>query len=117
MIAVDRVARTRSRRPGTNCVSGPIASCGWASSISRSSVVPERPTPTTNGAGASTRSSRCGSAAALLASEANSARPSAEPVSGSTACSGWGISPTTLPRSLLTPAMSATEPFGFWPGA
>ena len=32
--------------------SGGIASCGWASSISRSRVVPERPTPTTNGAGA-----------------------------------------------------------------
>ena len=35
----------------TKWVSGGIASSGWASSISRSSVVPERPTPTTNGAG------------------------------------------------------------------
>ena len=33
------------------CVSGGIASSGWASSISRSRVVPERPTPTMNGAG------------------------------------------------------------------
>ena len=36
----------------TKWVSGGIASSGWASSIIRSSVVPERPTPTTNGAGA-----------------------------------------------------------------
>src|SRR4051812_3343017 len=35
-----------------NCVSGGIVSSGWASSISRSSVVPERATPTMNGAGA-----------------------------------------------------------------
>src|SRR5215212_5369068 len=43
--------------------------------------------------------------------------PSAEPTSGSTACSGWGMSPTTLPASLATPAMSANDPFGFCPGA
>ena len=41
--------------------------------------------------------------------------PSAEPSSGSTACSGCGISPITLPRSLQTPATSSTEPFGFSP--
>ena len=58
-----------------------------------------------------------GAAALAAASDSNSFRPSAEPVSGSTACSGWGINPTTLPRSLLTPATSATEPFGFCPGA
>ena len=45
-------------------------------------------------------------------------RPSAEPpVSSSTACSGWGIRPKTLPRSLQTPAMSWTEPLKFSPGA
>ena len=44
------------------------------------------------------------------------ASPSSEPVSGSTACSGCGISPTTLPAALETPAMSRAEPFGFSPG-
>ena len=44
--------------------------------------------------------------------------PSAvEPVSGSTACSGCGIRPSTLPASLTTPAMSLSEPLGFSPGA
>ena len=51
------------------------------------------------------------------ATEWNSLSPSSEPVSGSTACSGWGISPTTLPAALETPAMSRAEPFGFSPGA
>ena len=37
---------------GTQCVSPGIATSGWESSISRSSVVPERVTPQTNGAGA-----------------------------------------------------------------
>ena len=31
------------------------------------------------------------------------------------ACSGCGISPTTFPASLRTPAMSPTEPFGLPP--
>ena len=34
------------------------------------------------------------------------------PVSDSTACSGWGMSPTTLPRSLRMPAMSRALPLG-----
>ncbi len=39
--------------------------------------------------------------------------PSADgPVSGSTACSGCGIRPATLPASFTTPAMSRAEPFG-----
>ncbi len=38
--------------------------------------------------------------------------PSAGPSSGSTACSGCGISPRTLPSRLHTPATSWTEPFG-----
>src|SRR5579859_6514790 len=49
--------------------------------------------------------------------DSNSLSPSAEPVSGSTACSGWGISPKTLPSSLQMPAMSSWEPLGLWPGA
>ncbi len=53
--------------------------------------------------------------AAATASKTRS--PSVEPVSGSTACSGCGIRPTTLPASLRTPAMSRAEPFGFCPGA
>ena len=47
----------------------------------------------------------------------NSLRASADPVIRSTACSGWGMSPKTLPSSLHTPATSPTEPLGFWPGA
>jgi len=35
-----------------------------------------------------------------------------EPSSGSTACSGCGIRPKTFPRSLTTPAIAPTEPFG-----
>ena len=57
------------------------------------------------------------SAAAAPTTERNSFSPSSEPVSGSTACSGCGISPTTLPAALETPAMSRAEPFGFCPGA
>ena len=34
------------------------------------------------------------------------------PVRSSTACSGCGMSPTTLPRSLVIPAMSRSEPLG-----
>jgi hypothetical protein len=34
------------------------------------------------------------------------------PVRSSTACSGWGIRPTTRPFSLVTPAMSLELPFG-----
>ena len=49
--------------------------------------------------------------------DSNSFNPSTEPVSGSTACSGCGISPTTLPAALETPAMSRSEPLGFSPGA
>src|SRR4051794_12598303 len=41
----------------------------------------------------------------------NSRSPSVEPVSGSTACSGCGISPRTLPASLVTPATSRSDPF------
>ena len=39
-------------------------------------------------------------------------RPSVEPSSGSTACSGCGINPATLPARLVTQAMSPTEPLG-----
>ena len=34
------------------------------------------------------------------------------PVRSSTACSGCGISPTTLPASLVTPAIARWEPLG-----
>src|SRR5438270_8905061 len=49
--------------------------------------------------------------------DSKSFSPSIDPVSGSTACSGWGISPNTLPAWLHTPAMSSWEPFGFCPWA
>ena len=54
---------------------------------------------------------------AASTSEPRISAPSAEPSSGSTACSGCGIRPKTFPRSLQTPATSATAPFGFSPGA
>jgi len=40
-------------------------------------------------------------------------RPSSDPRQPSDALSGWGIIPTTLPRSFETPAMPFNEPFGF----
>ena len=39
-------------------------------------------------------------------------RPSPEPSSSSTPRSGWGITPTTLPRSLATAAAPCCEPLG-----
>src|SRR5207248_11018075 len=46
----------------------------------------------------------------------NIARPSSlQPVNESTACSGCGIRPTTLPASLQMPAMSRADPFGLPP--
>ena len=56
------------------------------------------------------------SAAAAPTTERNSSEAVDRPVSGSTACSGCGIRPTTLPAALETPAMSRAEPFGFSPG-
>src|SRR6476619_1537408 len=47
------------------------------------------------------------------ASEVKNPRPSVpDPVRSSTECSGCGIRPTTLPRSLVMPAMSRAEPLG-----
>ncbi len=40
----------------------------------------------------------------------NSRRPSVRPWAGSTARSGWGMRPSTLPRSLRMPAMWRAEP-------
>ena len=37
------------------------------------------------------------------------------PVRASTACSGWGMRPTTFPASLVIPAMSRREPLGLPP--
>ena len=41
--------------------------------------------------------------------------PSVLPSRGSTACSGCGISPSTLPSSFATPAIASTEPLGLAP--
>ena len=46
---------------------------------------------------------------AASTSEASTSAPSPEPSSGSTACSGWGMRPMTLPSALRTPATSATR--------
>ena len=64
-----------------------------------SSAAPREPTASARQAGAS---ARC--AAAASTSAASRSPPSADPSSGSTACSGWGMSPMTLPASLTTPA-------------
>src|SRR5688572_26576357 len=45
-------------------------------------------------------------------SDAKSACPPVGPTSGSTACSGCGMSPTTLPASFLIPAIPRRAPFG-----
>ncbi len=48
--------------------------------------------------------------------EPNTSSPSADgPVSGSMACSGCGMSPTTRPSAEATPAMSFAAPFGVAP--
>src|SRR5690606_37371743 len=45
--------------------------------------------------------------------EATTPSPSVDgPVSASTACSGWGMRPTTFPASLAMPAMSRIAPLG-----
>ena len=49
--------------------------------------------------------------AATSTSAASRSPPSADPSRGSTACSGWGMSPMTLPVSLPTPATFPSEPF------
>src|SRR6476661_8744997 len=51
--------------------------------------------------------------AALATNEAMIPRPSSEPRTASTAVSGWGISPATLPAVFVTPAIARSEPFGF----
>src|SRR5439155_24296444 len=45
-------------------------------------------------------------------SDAINGWPPVGPTSGSTACSGCGINPTTLPRSFRTPAIAFVAPFG-----
>ena len=60
-------------------------------------------------AAASTVSTRAAHAhaATRLRTEVKNASPSVDgPNPSSTACSGWGMRPTTLPRSLVMPAMS-----------
>ena len=48
--------------------------------------------------------------AAISSRPPTTARPSVEPISASTACSGCGIRPKTLPASLQTPATRAVAP-------
>jgi hypothetical protein len=55
--------------------------------------------------------------AVVRRTDSNNPRPPVGPSRGSTACSGWGMRPTTLPAGLRTPAMSDSEPLGLWPGA
>src|SRR5699024_10169879 len=49
-------------------------------------------------------------------SDANSPKPSTDgPVNVSTACSGCGMTPTTVPATLVMPAISRYEPLGLSP--
>ena len=48
-----------------------------------------------------------------LTTDSSTTRPSALPIHGSEARSGWGISPTTLRAALQIPAMLWREPLGF----
>jgi RTX calcium-binding nonapeptide repeat (4 copies) len=101
-----------SETGGTNTFNGGNGADGGAGSDS--AVIDAGDTPSTS------RRSPPEPAAqtwAPASTEARSGRPPVGPSSGSTACSGCGISPTTLPAWLLTPAMSATAPLGLWPGA
>ena len=50
-------------------------------------------------------------AAAASTRAASRSPPSADPRSGSTACSGCGMSPITLPASFTTPATLPSDPF------
>ena len=50
--------------------------------------------------------------AALSTSERMIPSPSSEPRTASTAVSGWGIRPATLPAALVTPAIARSDPFG-----
>src|SRR5919197_4284221 len=49
---------------------------------------------------------------AAARSQWNTACPPVGPRSGSTACSGWGIIPSTFPASLRSPAMPFALPLG-----
>ena len=55
---------------------------------------------------------QAGTAAAISRSPPTTTRPSIEPISASTACSGCGIRPNTLPASLQTPAIRSEAPLG-----
>src|SRR5699024_2485249 len=80
------------------------------------------PGPGAPGLGARTGAGR-GQLTRLVSTEVNMARPSVPvrvpapgssgPKPASTACSGCGMSPTTLPAALVMPAMSWREPLGF----
>src|SRR5262245_11194801 len=58
------------------------------------------------------RGAHAARARAIDNSEANIGWPPVAPTSGSTACSGCGISPTTLPASLRIPAIAFDAPLG-----
>ena len=94
------------------------ARCSLAS---RMLAPPGEKNPTDRSAGPDGPPSRAGTGRRSLAAisrstEVKKPRPSVPgPVSASIACSGCGMSPTTLPASLRTPAISPTDPFGLPP--
>ena len=110
-------------------VDGQLASVGRRPSSCRSAGTRRRSGPARRRAAAGRRraaaragSSRCPAPLMLTgppagaATEVKNPSPSRPgPVSGSIACSGCGISPTTFPASFLIPAMSRAEPFGLPP--
>ena len=117
-----RARRDEPRRSPAPSTSDPAAVAAWQPSTASPSTVSRRrvvgrsrnrrhlePTLVSRAAGRGAGSARRSARPA----PAKKPRPSVPaPVRSSTACSGCGIRPTTLPRSLVMPAMSCSEPLG-----
>ena len=107
-----RLTDPRDAAP-SRCGRAISSDCGRRSSARpssrRRSVSRAAPREPPVGSGQAGASARCAAAASMSA--ANRSPPSADPSSGSTACSGWGMSPITLPASLTTPATLPRAPF------
>ncbi len=82
----------RSMARACRSCSSALISRSWSSSLIALTLAPDKPLQ--------------------AASEAKSARPSVPPTSGSIRFSGWGIKPSTLNRSLNTPAIELMAPLG-----
>ena len=100
-----RCGRAISSDCGRRSNARPSSARRWERWVARPETATGRPC----GAPQAGTSARCAAAASTRA--ASRSPPSADPRRGSTACSGWGISPMTLPVSLTTPATLPSAPF------